>query len=238
VWPVDQASPSGLAFADGHLWMAGLRGQRLWRIAVSADGTKVYHGDNVFTVTPTTISLTTPTTTSGWDNSHTIIGSNLFGIGTDSNWYLKVYSLANPAAPTVKTTFATKTTNQARSLVLNTAGSRMVASGWAGLKSFSFDGNTITEVAGAGGELRDGGAPWPASNTTRRMYRSVSMNNAGNLLASAYFTNYPNTPSGAFKSGPPSGYILASLATDGSMALVSDTTNMSYARVAKFFKKP
>ena len=35
VWPVDQASPSGLAFADGHLWMAGLRGQRLWRIAVS-----------------------------------------------------------------------------------------------------------------------------------------------------------------------------------------------------------
>ena len=38
VWPVDQASPSGLAFADGHLWMAGLRGQRLWRISVSADG--------------------------------------------------------------------------------------------------------------------------------------------------------------------------------------------------------
>ncbi|MFC7723507.1 PQQ-dependent sugar dehydrogenase [Nocardioides sp. GCM10028917] len=35
VWPVDQASPSGLAFTDGHLWMAGLRGQRLWRIAVS-----------------------------------------------------------------------------------------------------------------------------------------------------------------------------------------------------------
>jgi len=38
VWPVDQASPSGLAFADGHLWMAGLRGQRLWRIAVSPAG--------------------------------------------------------------------------------------------------------------------------------------------------------------------------------------------------------
>lgn len=38
VWPVDQASPSGLAWADGHLWMAGLRGQRLWRIDVSADG--------------------------------------------------------------------------------------------------------------------------------------------------------------------------------------------------------
>jgi glucose/arabinose dehydrogenase len=38
VWPVDQASPSGLAWSDGHLWMAGLRGQRLWRIGVSADG--------------------------------------------------------------------------------------------------------------------------------------------------------------------------------------------------------
>ena len=38
VWPVDQASPSGLAYADGHLWMAGLRGQRLWRIRVSDDG--------------------------------------------------------------------------------------------------------------------------------------------------------------------------------------------------------
>jgi glucose/arabinose dehydrogenase len=38
VWPVEEASPSGLAYAGGHLWMAGLRGQRLWRIRVSADG--------------------------------------------------------------------------------------------------------------------------------------------------------------------------------------------------------
>ncbi len=38
VWPVEQASPSGLAWADGHLWMAGLRGQRLWRIEVSGSG--------------------------------------------------------------------------------------------------------------------------------------------------------------------------------------------------------
>ncbi len=39
VWPVEEASPSGLAYADGHLWMAGLRGQRLWRIKVSRTGT-------------------------------------------------------------------------------------------------------------------------------------------------------------------------------------------------------
>ena len=41
VWPVDQASPSGLAYADGHLWMAGLRGQRLWRMKVTGDGRAV-----------------------------------------------------------------------------------------------------------------------------------------------------------------------------------------------------
>jgi glucose/arabinose dehydrogenase len=32
VWPTDQASPSGLAYWNGSLWMAGLRGQRLWQI--------------------------------------------------------------------------------------------------------------------------------------------------------------------------------------------------------------
>ena len=38
-WPTDEASPSGLAYLDGDLWMAALRGQRLWRIPV--DGTDV-----------------------------------------------------------------------------------------------------------------------------------------------------------------------------------------------------
>lgn len=38
VWAPEDASPSGLAFADGHLWMGALRGQRLWRIDVSAEG--------------------------------------------------------------------------------------------------------------------------------------------------------------------------------------------------------
>ena len=50
VWPVEDASPSGLAWADGHLWMAGLRGQRLWRIDVSKKGearnsTEFFTGD-------------------------------------------------------------------------------------------------------------------------------------------------------------------------------------------------
>ena len=32
VWSTDVASPSGLAYLDGALWMAALRGSRLWRI--------------------------------------------------------------------------------------------------------------------------------------------------------------------------------------------------------------
>ncbi|MFI6934628.1 PQQ-dependent sugar dehydrogenase [Streptomyces sp. NPDC050287] len=41
-WRTDDASPSGIAYAKGSVWMAGLKGQRLWRIplkgtAASAD---------------------------------------------------------------------------------------------------------------------------------------------------------------------------------------------------------
>ncbi|MER5756670.1 PQQ-dependent sugar dehydrogenase [Streptomyces sp. NPDC002088] len=31
-WRTDDASPSGIAYAEGSIWMAGLKGQRLWRI--------------------------------------------------------------------------------------------------------------------------------------------------------------------------------------------------------------
>ncbi|MEW1724753.1 PQQ-dependent sugar dehydrogenase [Streptomyces sp. NPDC093109] len=34
-WRTDEASPSGLAYAEGSLWMAGLRGERLWRIPLA-----------------------------------------------------------------------------------------------------------------------------------------------------------------------------------------------------------
>ncbi|MFI8929770.1 PQQ-dependent sugar dehydrogenase [Streptomyces sp. NPDC053474] len=33
-WKTSEASPSGVAYAEGSVWMAGLRGQRLWRIPV------------------------------------------------------------------------------------------------------------------------------------------------------------------------------------------------------------
>ena len=43
VWRTRDASPSGLAYWQGNLWMAGLRGQRLWQIPL--DGTRA--GDPV-----------------------------------------------------------------------------------------------------------------------------------------------------------------------------------------------
>ena len=38
VWGTDVASPSGLAFTGGALYMAALRGNRLWKIPVESDG--------------------------------------------------------------------------------------------------------------------------------------------------------------------------------------------------------
>jgi glucose/arabinose dehydrogenase len=35
VWTTDVASPSGLAYLDGHVWLASLRGERLWRVDVT-----------------------------------------------------------------------------------------------------------------------------------------------------------------------------------------------------------
>ncbi len=38
-WGTDEASPSGLAYYGGSLWVAALRGQRLFQIPVGGDGT-------------------------------------------------------------------------------------------------------------------------------------------------------------------------------------------------------
>ncbi|MFC5216296.1 PQQ-dependent sugar dehydrogenase [Streptomyces coerulescens] len=49
-WGTDEASPSGIAHAEGSVWMAGLKGQRLWRIPLngteaSADPQAFLEGD-------------------------------------------------------------------------------------------------------------------------------------------------------------------------------------------------
>jgi glucose/arabinose dehydrogenase len=36
-WPTSLASPSGMAYADGHLWVGALRGERLWRVPVRGE---------------------------------------------------------------------------------------------------------------------------------------------------------------------------------------------------------
>ncbi|MDA0636546.1 PQQ-dependent sugar dehydrogenase [Nonomuraea sp. MCN248] len=37
-WDTSEASPSGLAYANGSLWMGALRGERLWQIPLAEDG--------------------------------------------------------------------------------------------------------------------------------------------------------------------------------------------------------
>ncbi|HET9380841.1 MAG TPA: PQQ-dependent sugar dehydrogenase [Streptomyces sp.] len=37
-WGTDEASPSGIALAEGSVWMAGLRGERLWRVPLKGTG--------------------------------------------------------------------------------------------------------------------------------------------------------------------------------------------------------
>lgn len=49
-WSTDEASPSGIAYAEGSIWMAGLQGERLWRIplkgtAASADPEAFLEGE-------------------------------------------------------------------------------------------------------------------------------------------------------------------------------------------------
>ena len=37
VWPTNEASPSGLAWLDGSLWLGALRGARLWQVPVDGE---------------------------------------------------------------------------------------------------------------------------------------------------------------------------------------------------------
>ncbi|MEU5576487.1 PQQ-dependent sugar dehydrogenase [Streptomyces huasconensis] len=40
-WPVADASPSGIAVVDGAVYLAALRGKRLWRVPINADNEDV-----------------------------------------------------------------------------------------------------------------------------------------------------------------------------------------------------
>jgi glucose/arabinose dehydrogenase len=45
-WHTDDASPSGIAYAKGSVWMAALRGQRLWRVPLA--GTRAFAAPQAF----------------------------------------------------------------------------------------------------------------------------------------------------------------------------------------------
>ena len=47
VWPTDEASPSGIAVWQGAIWMAGLRGERLWQIPLAPDAAGAATGEPV-----------------------------------------------------------------------------------------------------------------------------------------------------------------------------------------------
>ena len=54
-------------------------------------------------------------------------------------------------------------------------------------------------------------------------------------MAAAYFTSDQDAGTGGI---PPSGFILASVAADGSLTLLGDYQVANYARVARFFQRP
>ncbi len=207
-------------------------------IAVSADGTRVYNGDNVFSFVTSTVS---PSITRIYDNvggcnSSVIVGTTLYCADDNSgdDWGLRTYSLANPDAPVEITSMLTNT-QEGREVAVSSNGARIVSAGWNGLLSFDYDGFNITPAAAAGSnEYVDGGV-WLTSGT-RKMFRSLSINDAGNMIATSYFTN-TNKP-GSQGGVPPSGYMLINLAADGSLSLANDYANNYYSRVSTFFKKP
>ncbi|MDH3514242.1 MAG: hypothetical protein OEM83_05165, partial [Gammaproteobacteria bacterium] len=82
-------------------------------------------------------------------------------------------------------------------------------------------------------EYVDCGGSWLGSGT-RKMFRTISTNAAGDMIATAYFTQVPGSRGGQ----APTGYMLVSLAADGALALEQDYSNTYYSRVARFFSKP
>jgi hypothetical protein len=207
-------------------------------VCVSSDGTRVYNGNNVFSFTSS--SITRIYAGSGGE-SNVIIGSTLYSADYASIWEIRTFSLSNPDVPSVIATASTNTLNQAREIAVSSDGKRIVSAGWGGIKSYDYNGTSITPAVGAGDTqyIDGGGLSWPTYSSgnpsvTTKMFRSVNLNNAGNMIATAYFTMEHSRLMGL----PPSGVMLFNLAADGSLSLANDYSDATYARVAKFFTRP
>ena len=223
LWSVD-ATTGALAI------LAESAGADNFGIAFSADGKYVHNGSNVFEVgtSPDSIALLTP---GNAGNSTTIAGTTLFDIWVGKGREIRAFSLTVPATPAFITA---RGANFATALTVNGAGSLMVVSGWGGLKTYTYDGTTIAAAAPATGsaELQaDGTAAREVSSNV--MYRSVDLNSAGTMVIASYFTN-----TGAQGGNPPSGFVLASVTSDGALALTGNVSDAKYARVARYIKQP
>jgi len=203
---------------------------------VSADGTRVYNGDNVFAVDAVAKTITNIYTDVGGETSE-IAGTNLFFTDLVN---LNAYSISNPDSPSLISSVTTSN-QQAREVAATANGTRLITSGWCGLMSFDFDGANITPAAAAGSneyidtDTNACNGAWQPPGGTRKMFRDMHISSAGNMIATAYFTNAPGVALGG---EPPSGYMLINLAADGSLSLAADYPNYNFSRVARFFKKP
>jgi hypothetical protein len=228
---------------DGDITLVANSGQSTtYRhgIGILPDGTRVYDGSRAFMVAPGAITPIAGGTGGEADQISTIAGvSTLFAIigggsSTGPDAMLEAFSLTNPDSPALIAT-GPLTPNNARDFAMFQSGALLVVSGYGGLKSYTFNGTTIAPAVGAGNtELIDGGGAWP-TNSPYRIYRSVSPNAAGNMVVAGYFTHDDTASAGGL---PPSGFLLANVAADGSLSPAFDYSNATYTRVARFFQKP
>jgi len=229
LWNIDPVSGDLIQVAysgDGTTNQHGL--------VFAEDGSRVYHGSRVFTVGASSI---TSGGTGQTGEANQIVNGTMFAIFGGQDGVIRAMSLIDPDVPT-ETATSDPTPNHARDLAFLDNGALIVASGFGGLKSYTYDGGAILPAAGVGDtEFIDGGGAWPADpfNDVLRVYRTISANAAGTVVASAYFTN--KTESGG-QGGPPSGFSIFSVAPDGSLALLHEYPGGNYARVARFIQKP
>lgn len=211
---------------------------RLHGLVLSDDGTRLYNGNNVFSFNASAPASITRINTGIGSNSCTIVNGTLYSSTRASGvWSLKTYSLTNPDVPAEVGSVSTAAVNEAREIVVSPDGGLVVTAGFAGLKSYTYANNTFTEAMGTGDtEYIDGFDAWPDSSAVRKMFRSLTVNGAGDRLAAAYFTNDPD--SDVLGGLPPAGVMLFSLAPDGSIAKLTQDDQGIYSRAARFFTKP
>lgn len=226
MWSVDSAGDITFqaASGSGDAYLHGL--------SVNAAATHVYNGDNVFTVD--TIAPSLIRTTSGSNdgcNSSILSGDHLYCADDHtSDWGVRVYDAVTDPENLVEIDNFQSAEVEVRELALTSNG--FVTSGFCGLRSYTFDGATIAPAANDGSNEYVGCDGAFLTSGKREMYRTLSINSAGDTVATAYFTNDPND------GAPPSGFKLISIDSNGSLLLAADYPNSFFSRIAKFIQKP